>query len=159
MSEKSGSKILKNLVWDEQRSQAAIMLAQGYEKKKICQQIGIDDSTLWRWEKNAEFAEEVDRLTLMYGFASKQERLRIINQAARQFVKDGKWDVSGFTLLDLLKEARMQSEGIKLDILSMLTALTGQEQSAALSAPPGLVEPGRISGSFILPESSTEETE
>lgn len=141
---------LQNLVWDDQKSDAAILLAQGYQKKEVAESVGVNLSTIHRWLKNHEFSAEVDRLTLMYGIASKAERMRTIQQAARQFMKeDGSLDVSGFTLLDLLKEARIQMEGQRLDILSTITALTAET---------GLVDTTGSGRSPSLLESNTKES-
>jgi transcriptional regulator with XRE-family HTH domain len=116
-------------LWDERREQAAILLAQGYSKKEICEKVEIHESTLWRWEQEDSFSEEVDNLSLMYGLASKAHRTRLLNQAIRQKInnKTGQIDLSGVTFLDLIKEARMQTEGLKLDILNTLIPAFAEE--------------------------------
>jgi transposase-like protein len=129
----SGSKIVKNIVWSEQQSHAAVMLAEGYAKSEVAREVDVHPSTITRWTQNEDFAEEVDRLSLIYGLASRAERMRQIKRAAREFERDGKLDVSGFTYLDLLKEARIQTEGVRLDILSILTA-NHEEEPAAIVA-------------------------
>ena len=153
-----GKKLVKNIIWSDEQSRAAVMLAEGYTKADVSREIGVHASTITRWTQNEEFAEEVDRLSLMYGLASKAERMRLIKRAAREFERDGKPDVSGFTLLDLLKEARMQTEGVKLDILSILTA-NQQEEPAAIVAEARPVEFIGSGGSENIPDQDDPQTE
>ena len=142
---------LQNCVWDEQKTQAAILLAQGYNHGVVSEEVNCNRTTIWRWMQNEEFAKEVDKLSLMYGVASKAHRMRLINQAIRQFIdENGTLDTGDDTLLDYLKEARQQIEGVKLDIISQLTAIA---QTA------GSVEPSGPSGGPGLLSQDTEETE
>lgn len=117
--------------WNDTQSEAAILLAKGVPKKTIYEQLGIGRTTLWRWEQLEVFSEEVTRLKLMFGLASKARRMQIINEAIQQFVDEdtGKWDVSGFTMLDLIKEARMQMEGVNLNVIPQLAAFLEQTGS------------------------------
>jgi len=144
------AKLAKKLIWTEELSRAAVMLAEGYPLQTVADEVGVQRTTIWRWRQHPEFAMEVDKLTLMYGLASKAERMRLINQAAKQMVSEEKIDLSGVTFLDLIKEARMQTEGIKLDVLTQLTALTTEA---------GLVEQSDTGRSFSLPEPDTDETD
>jgi len=114
-----------NLIWTHQMGKAAVLLAQGYTNAEVArdEEVDVNRSTITRWRRYEEFEAEVDRLSLMYGLASKPARMRLIQQAARQFIdNEGKIDVSGFNLLDLLKEARMQMEGVQIGILNELEA-------------------------------------
>ena len=144
MTESSGA--IKNIHWTDEQSTAAVMLAEGYTKSEVAREVGVNASTITRWTQNEEFAEEVDRLSLMYGLASKAERMRQIKRAARKF-EDNDSTIAGYNYLDLLKEARIQTEGVKLDILSILTATTAVNEEArpvAISRPgisPGLPDP------------------
>jgi len=144
------AKLAKKLIWTEELSRAAVMLAEGYPLQTVADEVGVQRTTIWRWRQHPEFAMEVDKLTLMNGLASKPERMRLINQAAKQMVSEEKIDLSGVTFLDLIKEARMQTEGIKLDVLTQLTALTTEA---------GLVEQSDTGRSFSLTEPDTDETD
>jgi hypothetical protein len=137
-------------VWTEERTQAAILLGKGYNFSEAGREVGLDRSTVSRWMKNDEFAEAVDKLSLMHGLASKAERMRIMQRAVREFVSEDKIDVSGFTLLDLIKEARMQMEGVRIGILNELTALEEEAGSMAGSG---------SEGSIFLPEPGNTETD
>lgn len=133
---KHPGKGVKNIKWDERQVAAAIMLAEGHPKVEIYEKLGIERSTLWRWEQNEEFATEVDKLSLMYGLASKAKRMREINRIALMFDRALTHPINeGYTYLDLLKEARMQSEGVRLDILSTLTAITTETGSVERLGP------------------------
>jgi hypothetical protein len=127
------------------------MLAQGSTYVEVEKETGINQSSLAYLMKDADFSKEVDTLSMMYGMASKAERVRMITKMAKQFIKeDGNYDISGFTLLDLLKEARMQTEGINLNVLSQLTAINEDAAPSANERPGGYIS---------LPEPEAEETE
>lgn len=109
--------------WTDEKDQAAILLAQGHTNTETANQVGVHPSTIGRWRTNEVFAKEVDDLTMMYGVASKLERIRLLNKAIRQKqLEDGSIDLSGVTFLDLIKEARMQTEGLRLGILEKIAA-------------------------------------
>jgi transcriptional regulator with XRE-family HTH domain len=129
------------------------MLAQGYMKMEICEECGIDPSTLRRWEHIDAFMEEVDRLSLIRGIASKANRLRLLNQAIRQKVNSetGEIDLANVSFLDLLKEARMQTEGVRLDILNTLIP--------AFTEKTGSVAGGGSDRSIKILEAEAKETE
>ena len=137
--------------WTDERDQAAIMLAQGYQNNEVAEAVGVHPSTIGRWKRNDIFAKEVDDLTMMYGVANKLHRIRLLNQAINQKIdKDGKIDLDGVTFLDLIKEARMQTEGIRLGILDKIAALDEK------AGPPARIGPGRFAESL---EEAAEETD
>ena len=115
-------------IWNDMRGEAAALLAQGYQKSYIATEVGVSKKTIYTWLKEPEFEEEVDRLSLMLGVASKAFRLRLINQAIRKFKgENGELDVGDDSLLAYLKEARMQSEGVKLGIVTELATLIEED--------------------------------
>jgi len=117
-------------IWNELRDKAAALLAQGYQKTYVADQVGVSRKTIYNWLEQDDFQLAIDELSLMLGIASKAYRLRLMNQALQQFIdQNGTIDISGFTLLDLLKEARMQTEGVKLGIVSELAPLIEEEAS------------------------------
>lgn len=75
------------------------------------------------------FREEVDRLSVMMGIASRAERLRIAKRVVRQRVKDDGLITSDKDLLDWLKFAQSETDGAKLD----LTAIAENASSVARS--------------------------
>lgn len=146
-----GPAISGGFEWDDKRDQAAIMLAESRSKSDICEELGINRTTLYNWEKNEEFSKEVDRLALMYGLASKSHRLKLLNKAIQQMIEEnGKIDLSGVTFLDLIKEARMQTEGLRLDIFNQIAAFTAETGLMVSSGSGSLPE---------LPDATAEETE
>ena len=70
--------------WTDVKEKCAIKLAMGMKKTDIARQLSISRQSIYSWLEDVEFAQEVDRLSVMYGLASKAERMRIINAAARQ---------------------------------------------------------------------------
>jgi len=146
-----GPSVKNGFEWDDRRDRAAVMLAEARPKKEICEAIGISTKTLYMWEQNEDFSKEVDRLSLMLGTASKSNRLRLINKAIQQMIdENGKIDLTGVTFLELLKEARMQTEGLRLDIFN---------QIAAIHEETGFVVSAGSDGLPALPEPDQEETE
>lgn len=120
--------------WSEKATLAAIALSQGYTQKEVAAQINADERTIRRWQADADFSAELDRLSLMVGIASRAERLRLAMRVVRQKT-EGEIDTDK-DLLDWLKFAQSETDGIKLD----LTAVSEAAASVAES------RPDRISG-------------
>ena len=74
-----------------------------------------------------EFSAEVDRLSLMVDIAGRAERLRIAMRLVR-----AKGYQSDRDLLDWLKYAQSETDGVKLD-LTKLAALVADEAPLARS--------------------------
>lgn len=86
--------------------------------------VPASERTLWRWKAEPEFDEEVDRLSLMVDIAGRAERLRIARRVIRQKVSD-EMVTTDKDLLDWLKFAQSETDGVKLDLLSLLEASKG----------------------------------
>ena len=115
--------------WTEERNKAAIALAEGRTQQDIAAELGITDRTIRNWLDCQEFSEEVDRLSLMVGVASRAERLRLANRLIRQKLSGNQIDTEK-DVLDWLKFAQSETDGVKLD-LSKLAALTQDEAPVA----------------------------
>lgn len=138
-------------IWTDEREEAARLLAENYTNGEVAKRVGVSSSTITNWKKLDEFDAEVDKLSLIYGAASKAERMRLITKAARQFVKEnGEIDTGKDSLLDYLREARMQTEGMRLGILETITAI---EQAT------GLVTDSGPDRNLQLPEPKEAEAE
>lgn len=107
--------------WTEQRSLAAIGLAEGKTQKQVAQEVEAGERTIRDWLANPDFAAEVDRLSLMIGISSRAERLRLAMRVVRQKT-DGEEIKTDKDLLEWLKFAQSETDGVKLD-LSKLAAL------------------------------------
>lgn len=83
---------------------------------------GVAERTVYRWQNEPEFTEEVDRLTLMVEIASRAHRLRIANRVIRQFVKEGEAIPTNKDLLEWLKYAQGETDGVKLDMAALIDA-------------------------------------
>lgn len=119
--------------WTAKAEKAAVSLANGYTREEAAAEAEIARSTLYRWLAIPEFAEEVDRLTLMTDIASKAERLRIAKRVIRQIKLWTQKD-----LLDWLKYAQSETDGIKLDLTKLLSAVTEDDPSVAAGGPGGM---------------------
>lgn len=120
--------------WSEKSTQAAILLSQGLTQKEVAEKTGVTKRTIERWATDIDFSAELDRLSLMVGIASRAERLRLAMRVVRQKT-EGEIDTDK-DLLDWLKFAQSETDGIKLD----LTAISEAAASVAES------RPDRISG-------------
>jgi transposase-like protein len=125
--------------WTEKATTAALALADGKTRVETAQEASIAESTLYRWLQEPEFSAEVDRLSLMTGIASRAERLRLAKRIIRQRVKDGAPIRTDKDVLDWLKFAQSETDGIKLDLAALATAAA----SVADSGSAGLGEPAR----------------
>jgi hypothetical protein len=116
--------------WTKASGNAALALADGQTQAQAAEAADVTDRTIRSWLKDPDFAAEVDRLTLMMGIASRAERLRIAKRVAKQRVKDDYVETEK-DLLDWLKFAQSETDGIKLD----LAALAALQASLAGEGP------------------------
>src|SRR5262245_26037195 len=130
--------------WTDQKNEAAVLLAQGYSQREVAEKIKCSIRTVERMMSVNEFRAEVDQLSLMVGIASKAERLRCAMRAVRQKVKDESIETDK-DILDWLKYAQSEKEGIKLGLdaafTAALTSLAGSGQ-AINNQPCGETETG-----------------
>lgn len=113
--------------WDEKTSAAAVGLAEGKTQQEVAAEIGVTDRTIRNWLAETEFALEVDRLSLMVGIASRAERLRLAQRVVRQ-KSEGGMIVTFKDLLEWLKYAQSETDGIKLDLAAFAAAF-GQDET------------------------------
>lgn len=112
--------------WTPKKESAALSLASGDTQTDAAAKAGVAVRTLRYWLNEPEFSEEVDRLTLMVDIASRAHRLRIANRVIRQFVKEGEAIPTNKDLLDWLKYAQGETDGVKLDMAGLLDAYRSQ---------------------------------
>ena len=125
--------MISEFEWNPQRTKAAIALAEGYTQQEVAVEVGVTDRTLRNWLDDEVFAAEVDRLSLMLGIASRAERLRLAMRVVRQKASGNALQTDK-DLLEWLKFAQSETDGIKLD-LTKLAALGEDEASVASSRP------------------------
>lgn len=125
--------------WNEKTSSAATLLAQGFTNREVAEQVGISERTLYRWQTDIEFSAEVDRLSLMLGIAARAERLRMAQRVARQKSSAGLIETDK-DLLDWLKFAQSETDGIKLDLAALSAAFGEDAASLAGERPAGTGE-------------------
>jgi hypothetical protein len=123
--------------WTPDKSAAALMLAEGHTYKQVGKEIGKTEKTIYRWMTDMEFSVEVDRLTLMVGIASRAERLRLAKRVIRQ-QDHGGVVITDKDLLDWLKYAQSETDGVKLQLTSLATALGSDDASVADSGSSGV---------------------
>jgi hypothetical protein len=124
---------MSNFEWTPEKSQAAVLLAEGYTYKQVAAEIKKSLKTVYRWTLDMEFAAEVDRLSVMVGIASRAERLRLVKRVIRQQV--GEIIATDKDLLDWLKFAQSETDGIKLNLAALSAALGTDDASVADSGP------------------------
>jgi transcriptional regulator with XRE-family HTH domain len=124
--------------WNIKREQAATILALGYTEQETAEQVGVSQRTIQRWKSDLEFSAEVDRLSLMIGIASRAERLRIAMRVIRQKTREDGVLRTNKDLLDWLKFAQSETDGIKLDLTAIFEAAT----SVAGEGPAGIDSAG-----------------
>lgn len=115
-------------IWTAEKSQAALLLAEGYTYQQVGDEIEKSSKTIQRWMADMEFSCEVDRLSLMVGIASKAERLRLAKRVIRQKLEANGTPISDKDFLDWLKFAQSETDGVKLDIASLFAAI-GQDDA------------------------------
>lgn len=117
-----GQPLVEVAFWTEKRSTAALLLAEGRTQTSVAEMLRVSRRTIANWLLIPQFSAEVDRLSLMVAAASRAARLRIANKAIRQFVDEetGVIDTNK-DLLDWLKYAQGETDGVKLDLVNLLS--------------------------------------
>lgn len=113
-------RIVSAFEWTKKRETAALTLARGGTYAEAADIIRVSERTVYRWMNVPEFAQEVDRLSLMIEVANRAHRLRIANRVIRQMVRDGEAIPTTKDLLDWLKYAQGETDGVKLDLVNLL---------------------------------------
>lgn len=116
--------------WDDKKSRAATLLAQGNLQQAVADECGVNEKTIRRWLADMAFAAEVDRLSLMVGIASRAERLRIAMRVIKQKIDDKTGVETEKDILEWLKFAQGETDGIKLDLTKIAAAVGGTEDNA-----------------------------
>jgi len=117
--------------WNEKTTAAALALANGKTQKQAAEEADISERTIRRWLLDPDFSAEVDRLSLMTDIASRAERLRLAKRAVRQAIdEDGKLTTKA-DVLDWLKFAQSETDGIRLDLAKLAAALGASDAPVA----------------------------
>lgn len=123
--------------WNKAKTAAAIALADGETVEKAAELAGVDSRSVFRWKNAIEFSCEIDRLTLMMGISAKAERLRLAKRVIKQKIQEGKIRTEK-DLLDWIKYAQSETDGVKLDLTGLLTTLTNDDAPVAGSGQSGV---------------------
>jgi transcriptional regulator with XRE-family HTH domain len=116
--------------WNEQTSAAAISLSEGKTREEVAAEIGVSDRTIYRWLADIDFAIEVDRLSVMTGISARAERLRIAKRVVRSKTTAGIL-LTDKDLLEWLKYAQSETDGIKLDLAAFAAAFAQDDAPVA----------------------------
>ena len=116
--------------WNEQRSQAAVLLASGATRDEAAAEIEVHRQTIFNWLRHPDFAAEIDRLSLMIGIASRAERLRLAMRVIKSKMKDGILE-SEKDSLEWLKFAQSETDGVKLDLGKLAASVAQAETPVA----------------------------
>lgn len=122
--------VLDPIIWDEQHTTAAIALAEGKTQAEAGEEVGVTGRTVRNWLQNEAFRSEVDRLSLMLGIASRAERLRLAQRVVSQKLIGSKIQTDK-DVLDWLKFAQSETDGVKLDLGKLSAALGADEAPVA----------------------------
>jgi len=106
--------------WNKKKSKVAILLADGFTIADIAIKTGVVERTIYRWKNDIDFQSEIDRLSLMVGIASKGERLRLAKKIIRELIS--KQRPTQKDLLEWVKYAQSETDGIKLDLATLIDA-------------------------------------
>lgn len=99
--------------WDNRRQQAAYMLADGYTKRETAEAVGVDDRTLYRWQRHPEFEAEKHKLAFLTGATVKAERVIMIKQLIRSKLNDDGILNSRKDILDWIRLLRDEIEPLE----------------------------------------------
>jgi hypothetical protein len=116
--------------WNQQNTAAALALAEGQTVQRVAKIIKVDERTIYRWRADNEFSSEVDRLSEMVDTASRAHRMRLAMRAVRQKIKADGTIESDKDILDWLKFAQSETQGLKLDLTAMSEIGRDQDRTA-----------------------------
>jgi len=124
---------MNDFKWTRKREKAALALAEGYTQDESAIKAGVTQRTIARWLNNTDFAVEVDRLSLMVGIAQRGERLRIVRRVIREKIEEDTNIETKKDILEWLKYAQTETDGVKLDLTALaqaagLVADSGQDR-------------------------------
>lgn len=125
----NGFHVASAFAWTKERTIAALALAEGKTQQEVAEESGVSDRSIRLWLAEPEFAAEVDRLSLMVGVASRAERLRLAMRVVRAKTR-GETPDTDKDLLEWLKFAQSETDGIKLD-LTKLAAVSEDDSPVA----------------------------
>lgn len=111
--------------WTKKKTDAATLLALGYTEQQTAENVGVTRRTVANWKANLDFMLEVDKLTLMTGISLRAERLRIASRAIREKITDERIRTNK-DLLDWLKYAQSETDGVKVDFGALLSEISGE---------------------------------
>ncbi len=116
--------------WNEERGNVAIALAEGKTPQEVAAEYDISDRTIRRWLQDVDFASEVDRLSVMTGISARAERLRVAKRVIRSKMAEAV-PRTDKDLLEWLKYAQSETDGIKLDLAAFAAAFSEDEAPVA----------------------------
>lgn len=125
----------RKILWDQTRTKAAGLLALGHPKTYVADEVGVHRNTIAAWCDDPEFAEEVDRLTMMIGVASRSERIRLAMRLVRSRLNEEGVPQSEKDVLEWLKFAQSETHGARLDFGRLLELLAGESNDADQQQP------------------------
>jgi DNA-binding CsgD family transcriptional regulator len=106
--------------WTKRKSEVAILLADGYTIRETSEITGVPTRTIDFWKSHIEYQTEIDRLSVMVGLANRAERLRLAKKIMRKLAQEK--TPTQKDLLEWMKYAQSETDGIKLDIASLVDA-------------------------------------
>lgn len=104
--------------WTKKKSKVAIDLSLGFTIEETAERNDITERSIYIWKTKVAFSAEVDRLSLMTDIAGRAERLRIAKKMIRKLGYNSKKDI-----LEWLKYAQGETDGIKLDLAAIAEAI------------------------------------
>ncbi|HTG95746.1 MAG TPA: phBC6A51 family helix-turn-helix protein [Pyrinomonadaceae bacterium] len=116
----------QKIVWDKTRSRAASLLALGYNKQYVADDVGVCRATIYNWLDDPEFCLEVDRLSVMLDVSSRAERMRHVMRVIRSLMDENGVLCTEKDPLDWLKYAQSETDGAKIDLSKLAELLTGE---------------------------------
>lgn len=128
--------VQRKIIWDKTRSEAAGLLALGYPKTHVADEVGVSRNTIYAWLDDPEFAGEVDRLSLMTGVANRSERIRMAMRVIRSKTNDQGVPLSEKDVLEWLKFAQSETHGARLDFGKLAELLAGESGEGGPGGPP-----------------------
>ena len=113
--------------WTKKKNAFVEMAAEGEKIVDIARKLDMSIHTAYHWNENPVIREEINRLSLMFGIASKAERVRIAKRVVRQKLL-GDHVRTKKDILDWLKYVAKETEDVHLHFADLIRSLAAQRE-------------------------------
>jgi hypothetical protein len=127
MSDSGKDQVFK---WTPARKAAVFALAEGKTREQAAEAAEVTERSIYIWLQDPAFTEELDKLTLLVGIATRAERMRLVKRAVAQRFRDDGTVETKADVLDWLKFAQSETTGAVNDLADRIADAIASDHPA-----------------------------